>query len=242
MNGSSTNVVISGEGVTTLSFYATDNAGNTSDVGTHTVKLDKTAPEAFLRFDPARKDFALFGRDATSGTSAGAVSPSFVRRQSTGDKNRRAENRTYDLIDAAGNTLQLVVSVGLTKDDAVAAFQSFQYRGGNVVRPPYNVLFAEWKLKKNAFDELKQTAIVTFPTTEGGRPVEGEGQPDADHDPERHDDRPGHVPDPDGIVERRRLDRDDALARESQRGRLRPAPLRLPRLRKAAKSPKNKAC
>lgn len=42
MNGSTTSVVISGEGVTTLSFFATDNAGNTSDTGTYTVKLDKT--------------------------------------------------------------------------------------------------------------------------------------------------------------------------------------------------------
>jgi hypothetical protein len=163
VNGSSTNVVISGEGITTLSYFATDNAGNTSDVGSLTIKLDKTAPEAYLRFDPTKKDFALFGRDATSGTSAGAVAPSAIRRQSTGDKNLRAENRTYDLIDAAGNTLQVVVSVGLTKDDGVAAFQTIQYKGGTVQRPSYNALFTEWKLKKNAFDELKQTAVVTFP-------------------------------------------------------------------------------
>ncbi len=56
VNGSTTNVVISAEGTTTLSFFATDNEGNTSDVGSVTIKLDKTAPEAYLRFDPATRD------------------------------------------------------------------------------------------------------------------------------------------------------------------------------------------
>ena len=161
VNGSSTNVVISSEGVTTLSFFATDNAGNTSDVGSVTIKLDKTAPEAYLRFDPAKTDIAVFGRDSLSGITADALSPSSVRRVQTGDRNLRAEIRTYDLVDAAGNTLQLVDSVGLTKDDATAGIQTLQYNGGAVTRPPYSLLFFEWTLKKNAFDTLDQTFLVS---------------------------------------------------------------------------------
>ena len=161
VNGSSTNVVISSEGVTTLSFFATDNAGNTSDVGSVTIKLDKTAPEAYLRFDPAKTDIAVFGRDSLSGITADALSPSSVRRVQTGDRNLRAEIRTYDLVDAAGNTLQLVDSVGLTKDDATAGIQTLQYNGGAVTRPPYSLLFFEWTLKKNAFDTLDQTFFVS---------------------------------------------------------------------------------
>jgi hypothetical protein len=163
VNGSTTTVVISGEGVTTLSFFATDNEGNTSDVGSLTIKLDKTAPEAYLRFDPATKDVVLFGRDGLSGTSAGAVAPSRVQRVMTGDRNLRAENRTYDLVDAAGNTLQLLVSAGLTKDNVVAGIQTLQYNGGTVTRPPFSLLSVEWKLRKNAIDELTQTFVVTFP-------------------------------------------------------------------------------
>ena len=163
VNAATTNVVITAEGITTLSYFATDNEGNTSDVGTTTIRLDKTAPEAYLQLDPAKKDFALFGRDGLSGVPSGPVTPSSIRRNPTGDKNLRAENRTYDLVDAAGNTLQLVVSVGLTKDDAVAGIQTIQYRGGAAVRPAYNALFAEWKLKKNAYDELKQEGVVTSP-------------------------------------------------------------------------------
>jgi len=160
VNGSSTNVVISSEGVTTLSFFATDNAGNTSDVGSVTIRLDKTAPEAYLRFDPATKDIAVFGRDNLSGITADALSPSSVRRVQTGDRDLRAENRTYDLVDVAGNTLQLTDSVGLTKDAAVAGIQTLQYNGGPVTRPSYSLMVFEWALKKNAFDTLDQTFLV----------------------------------------------------------------------------------
>ncbi|HEX7255672.1 MAG TPA: M12 family metallo-peptidase [Gaiellaceae bacterium] len=164
VNGSTTDVVISGEGVTTLSFFATDNAGNTSDVGTHTVKLDKTAPEAYLRFDTGTKDVAVFGRDGLSGISAGAFTPSQVQRIPTGDRKLRAERRTFDLADAAGNTLQLVHSAALTKDDAVAGIHTLQYNGGAVLRPSYNVLFFDWKLKKNGtFDRLEQQFFVGSP-------------------------------------------------------------------------------
>jgi reprolysin-like metallo-peptidase family M12B len=164
VNGSSTSVVISAEGTTTLSYFATDNAGNQSDVGTTTIRLDKTAPEAFLRFDPATKDVAVFGRDGLSGTAAGAQTPSFVQRVITGDRNLRAETRTYDLVDVAGNTLRLVDSVGLTKNNAVAGIQTLQYNGGAVVRPPYSLLSFEWKAKKNgALDELTQLFVVTSP-------------------------------------------------------------------------------
>ena len=165
VNAATTNIVISSEGTTTLSFFATDNEGNMSDVGTLTIRLDKTAPEAYLRFDPAKKDVAVFGRDSLSGISAGACStPSVVQRMPTGDRNLRAENRTYDLVDVAGNTLQLLHSTGLTTDTVVAGIQTLRYNGGPVTRPPYSLLYFEWKLKRNAFDSLDQTFFVSSPS------------------------------------------------------------------------------
>ena len=164
VSGSTASVVISAEGVTTLSYFATDNQGNTSDVGSVTIRLDKTAPEAYLRFDPATKDVAVFGRDALSGTSAGALTPSRVQRIPTGDRNLRVENRTYDVVDTAGNTLQLVHSTGITKDHVAAGIQTLQYNGGAVQRPAYSLLLAEWRLRGNgSFDRLDQTLVVTFP-------------------------------------------------------------------------------
>ncbi|HEV2902727.1 MAG TPA: hypothetical protein VGW30_05645, partial [Gaiellaceae bacterium] len=164
VNAATTNVVITTDGITTLSYFATDNAGNTSDVGTTTVKLDKTAPEAYLQFDPAKEDVAVYGRDSGSGTSTGPLTPSSVQRVPTGNRNHRVEIRTYDLVDAAGNTLQLVHSTGLMKNDAVAGIQTLQYNGGAVTRPPYNVMFFDWKAKKNGtLDELEQEFLVISP-------------------------------------------------------------------------------
>ncbi len=163
VNAATTNVVITANGITTLSYFATDNEGNTSDVGTTTVKLDKVAPEAYLQFDPAKRDIAAFGRDGLSGTPLGPLTPSRVQRVPSGDKNLRVEIRTYDLADAAGNTLQLVHSVGLTKNDAVAGIQTLQYNGGAVMRPVYNVMFFDWKLKQNALDDLHQEFLVISP-------------------------------------------------------------------------------
>jgi hypothetical protein len=155
--------VISSDGITTLSYFATDNEGNTSDVGSITIKLDKTAPEMYIRFDPAKKDTAVFGRDATSGVPAGALAATSIRRLLTGDRGLRAEIRTFDLTDAAGNTLRLVYSTALESGDAVVGITSLQYNGGAETRPSYNILFFEWKLKKNAFDEFIQDAAVITP-------------------------------------------------------------------------------
>jgi hypothetical protein len=163
VNAATTSVVISANGITTLSYFATDNEGNTSDLGTTTVKLDKVAPEAYLQFDPVKRDIAVFGRDGLSGTPAGPLTPSRVQRVPSGDKNLRVEIRTYDLADAAGNTLQLVHSTGLMKNDAVAGIQTLQYNGGAVVRPVYNVMFFDWKLKKDALDDLHQEFLVISP-------------------------------------------------------------------------------
>jgi hypothetical protein len=163
VNGASTNVVISSDGITTLSYFATDNEGNTSDVGSITIKLDKTAPEMYIRFDPAKKDTVVFGRDNLSGVPSGPLTATSIQKLLTGDRGLRAEIRTFDLADAAGNTLRLVYSTALESDDAVVGITSLQYNGGAATRPSYNILFFEWKLKKNAFDELRQVGAVITP-------------------------------------------------------------------------------
>ncbi|HEU4942652.1 MAG TPA: hypothetical protein VFT18_05255, partial [Gaiellaceae bacterium] len=167
VNGSTAGVVISGEGVTTLSFFATDNAGNTSDTGTYTVRLDKTAPEAYLRFDPATKDVAVFGRDALSGIGAGAVTPSAVNPLVTGDPGLSAERRTYDLADRAGNTLRLVDVVRLTRSDAIATIQTLQYNGGAVTTPAEHRVSISWTGPASGLKSLDQNLSVSTPLQSG---------------------------------------------------------------------------
>jgi hypothetical protein len=49
------------------------------------------------------------------------------------------------------------------RNDAVAGIQTLQYNGGAVMRPVYNVMFFDWKLKQNALDELHQEFLVISP-------------------------------------------------------------------------------
>jgi hypothetical protein len=67
VNGTSTNVLIGTEGITTISFHATDLAGNVeSPDHTVTVKLDKTAPA----FNCASGDAAWHAMDVSIACTA----------------------------------------------------------------------------------------------------------------------------------------------------------------------------
>jgi hypothetical protein len=73
-------VAVTTEGVHTLLYRSTDRAGNQEASRTLAVRIDTTAPEAWLRFDPATKDLVVVARDGTSGAAvvpvaAAAVAP-----------------------------------------------------------------------------------------------------------------------------------------------------------------------
>jgi hypothetical protein len=57
--GSSTSFSITNEGVTTVTFYAIDNAGNVESVKTLTVKIDNTAPRVAFATPPAGEPYLL---------------------------------------------------------------------------------------------------------------------------------------------------------------------------------------
>jgi hypothetical protein len=57
--GSSTSFQVSNEGVTTVTFYATDNAGNVESAKTLTAKIDNTAPRVAFGTPPAGQPYLL---------------------------------------------------------------------------------------------------------------------------------------------------------------------------------------
>ena len=67
--GSTTNVVRSTDGIATLAYWATDNSGNVSPVGSMTVRVDKTAPVTTITATPGATSTSVVvsGTDATSG-------------------------------------------------------------------------------------------------------------------------------------------------------------------------------
>jgi hypothetical protein len=59
VTGSATSFAISNEGVTTVTFYATDNAGNVESAKTLTVKIDNTAPRVAFVTPPTGSPYLL---------------------------------------------------------------------------------------------------------------------------------------------------------------------------------------
>jgi hypothetical protein len=161
--GSTATVAVTAEGVTTLSFFATDNAGNTEVQKTLVVRIDKTAPEARVQFDPARRDIVVLGTDNLSGVPAGPISPISVTpaRVEHDDNEERAELRTYLIQDAAGNTLRLALTVRRDEDQLRAQVVSLQINGGAVITPARNSLRVESELEKaGQLKELQQEVRV----------------------------------------------------------------------------------
>ena len=105
VTGDSATFDITAEGVSIITFFATDVAGNVEAEQTLTVRIDRTAPEMYSRFDPDARDILFFGRDGLSGTPWAPIAPSVVSGPNG------FELRTYIAEDAAGNTLRAVVAV-----------------------------------------------------------------------------------------------------------------------------------
>jgi hypothetical protein len=155
VSGDSTSVAITTEGITTLSFYATDNDGNTSAVGTLTVRIDKQHPEAYLQWDTSSGHILVFGRDSLSGTGSAPFPPvSVVPRP--GHK----ELRTYVVSDLAGNTATLVVEVKPGKDEESAEIKSVRYDAGPTKWVVENSLDVDADRKNGSLKKLDQDARV----------------------------------------------------------------------------------
>jgi Beta-propeller repeat len=153
---------------------AADLAGNVTS-GSATIYLDQTPPDAFVQFDPSTKDILFFGRDSLSGVAPGPVTPISVQlvpdtdyggndtdrrkdEDSKKTKDRRAELRTYQVLDLAGNSLLLVVEIGRHEESETVRLVSVQYNGGAVLNLPRNEETFEWEFDRDGtLSELHQT-------------------------------------------------------------------------------------
>ncbi len=109
VSGSNVQFTITAEGQTTISYFATDNAGNVETIKTLVVKVDKTAPS--VSCSPV--DVAWHGQDvslscnASDGVSslANAADESFslVTNVAAGTENSNAATNSKQVCDVAGN-------------------------------------------------------------------------------------------------------------------------------------------
>jgi uncharacterized repeat protein (TIGR01451 family) len=167
VNSNSASFVISTEGISTISFFSTDNAGNVEAPNTRTIKLDKTPPEAYDQFDPVAHDVVLFGRDSLSGVAPGPVAPKSVvpilgdkeddGKDGEDEDHARRELRTYQVLDRAGNSLQVVEIVRKDRHHISMQVISLQYGQSAVLNLPRNAQTFEWHLREDAsLRELEQ--------------------------------------------------------------------------------------
>ncbi len=105
-------VLIPGEGVHAVEYWSVDHSQNVEPKQSLTVRIDKTAPEADICFDPVVDDLVVFARDGLSGADAAAVpTTSRTVTQWTSFGSDVAELRVYRLSDRADNTTTLTLKV-----------------------------------------------------------------------------------------------------------------------------------
>ncbi|MDP1884127.1 MAG: hypothetical protein Q8L10_02060 [Candidatus Moranbacteria bacterium] len=119
-------VNISNEGITTFQYYAIDKQGNKEETKTETIKIDKTAPEAGLRFDPVAQKLDISGMDnlsqnvSVSVAEEGNYSDNSAKQKlkdmifawlwKNKEKDHKKENiATAVLTDEAGHTTTIVL-------------------------------------------------------------------------------------------------------------------------------------
>jgi hypothetical protein len=112
-----------------------DNVGHTTTRSFGLINVDRTPPAAYLRFDPSTNDLLLFARDGGgSGVAAGPIAPSSLH----------GDERTYRIVDGAGNTFAVVIKVKVAGHELQASFVSFRSDGGPTLAAPDSDLHYVW--------------------------------------------------------------------------------------------------
>ena len=161
-------ISINTDGVHTLRYRSVDRAGNTETTTVLVVRIDRTPPEATIRFDPLTVDFAVVARDDVSGPSGAATSApgsdaialTTGRSSAASDSDDDRSVRIYHLEDRAGNTIELVVRLKREDDELEASLVSLRMNGGAPVTLPANELKFEWAVSRGVLKELEQKISV----------------------------------------------------------------------------------
>lgn len=149
--GNSASVPISAEGSTTITYFATDIAGNQESPKTLMVRIDKSPPEMVARCAPPGGSPFLTGRDLSGITSVVLTGSSTIKR---GEFKRQ---ETYTILDKAGNRLEASFGVKAEGHETEFTLLSLSYNGGVQLTLPENELKCEWATEKTGIlKELEQ--------------------------------------------------------------------------------------
>ena len=131
-------IPVTTEGVHTLRFHSIDRSQNVEAWKQAVVRLDKTAPEAVITYDPYTHQIVVHGRDLLSGVDPGPVSPGWSVTPTTWTDfgSDTAELRTYRIQDHADNTLLLTMKVKCEPDELEFNIIALQYNDEKELRRP----------------------------------------------------------------------------------------------------------
>ncbi len=150
--GNSASVTISAEGVTTITYFARDIAGNQETAKTLTVRIDKTAPELAARCAPPGQSPLVVGIDSISGIASITLTESVPF-----NLHEFKRKDTFTVLDQAGNRLKAIFGVKAEGHELRFTLLSLTYNGGSPLTLPENEVKCEWAFEKSgALKELEQ--------------------------------------------------------------------------------------
>jgi pimeloyl-ACP methyl ester carboxylesterase len=202
----SESLTISREGVSVIQYFSTDKAGNKEAVKTREIKIDKTAPEAKVTFNPVTQKLSILGADSLGGVVAVVMRESIMGRKGErgeSEKGRGERGRVIlitTLTDQAGHTTILsfekrkdkqnridLVLQSVSYDGVMTNFQDsgIQYKWQLNRKGKYQLLASHLKtaniaLESHYFSKRNETWIMERP-----RDLADEGDDDSDRRPLR---------------------------------------------------------
>jgi triacylglycerol esterase/lipase EstA (alpha/beta hydrolase family) len=138
-------IAVINEGTHTLKFFSTDNAGNDEEEKSIVFTIDKTAPEATIKFSPEAKDIIFSGFDNIS----------FKEKIKVEDSGNRIV-----LIDEAGNITEVKLKDKNRTLSMRAQLLSISYNGAKVDLGRNSLLFAWLYNPKNVLKSLTQSVYA----------------------------------------------------------------------------------
>lgn len=138
--------VISSEGLNSIQYFSTDNAGNIEPIQNKIVKIDKTAPESEIFFDKNTQTLKVEGIDN--------LTPTHQIYQAGG---------ILTISDEAGHTIIITLDeLKQNGKEIKAVIKSIQYNNESIIEFPKVELNYEWSLNKQTgqIKELEQKIKV----------------------------------------------------------------------------------
>ncbi len=140
---SDTNIIISAEGAHILKFFSIDRAGNNEQIQTINFTIDKTPPEAVIRFNPDKKDIEFTGEDNISLSTD-------VKITDNGD--------IIELEDQAGNITGILLKDKDRKTSLKAELKGIEYNGVSADMDKNKFKFA-WSFNKEGLLKLLEQRV-----------------------------------------------------------------------------------